>query len=194
MPDKAHIRSVDAVETFRVRLIQYFERATTILDEVSSEVRGTLMWLEDKQKPYWEQQVRLRLRALEEAQHEIFGARLSQFRESSDAQQMAVHRAKRALREAEEKLRRVKTWRRRYQSDVEPLGREVEKLRTILIQDLKKGALYLERLLRTLDGYTERRQALESTRAAMEDELRSEKGKSELESNKAAAEQREAAS
>ncbi len=174
MPDKAHLTSLDALDSFRSRMIQYLEKATTVLDEVNSEVRGTSAWLEDRQKPYWEQQIRVRTRALEEAQHEAFGARLSQFRETNDAQQMAIHRAKRALREAEEKLRRVKLWCRRYQSDVEPLGREVEKLRTVLVMDLKKGASHLERILRALDGYAARQAALLEERSEMLEGLGSE--------------------
>ena len=176
MVEKAHLSSVEALDSFRNRLILYLEKATNILDEVSSEVRGTLAWLEDQQKPYWEKQVKRRMRALEEAQHEIFGARLSQFRESNDAQQMAVHRAKRALRDAEEKLRCVKLWCRRYQSDVEPLGREVEKLRTVLVQDLKKGGAHLERILRTLDGYAALRAFGKEERSDMLADLKEEAG------------------
>ena len=169
MPEKAHITSVEAVDSFRNRLLLYLEKATAVLDEVSSEVRSTAVWLEDRQRPYWQRQVRLRARALEEAQHEIFGARLSQLRETNDAQHMAVHRAKRALREAEEKLRCVNQWLRRYQSDVEPLGREVEKLRTVLVQDLKKGTEHLERIMRTLDGYANLRVAPLNTLSADEE-------------------------
>lgn len=154
MSDKAQLRSVEALDVFRNQLVQYVERAIAVIDEVGGEVRGTRAWLEDRQRPYWEQQLKLRARALEEAQHEMFGARLSQFRETNDAQQMAVHRAKRALREAEDKVRTVKLWARRYESDIEPLGREVEKLRSVLMQDLKKGVYHLERILRTLDGYS----------------------------------------
>ena len=176
MVEKAHLSSVEALDSFKNRLILYLEKATNVLDEVSSEVRGTLAWLEDQQKPYWVQQGKRRMRALEEAQHEIFGARLSQFRESNDAQQMAVHRAKRALRDAEEKLRRVKFWCRRYQSDVEPLGREVEKLRTVLVQDLKKGASHLERILRTLDGYAALRAFGTEERSEMLTDLTEEAG------------------
>lgn len=158
MADKAQIRSVDALEAFRLRMIQYVERSTRLIDEVDSEMKRTRVWLEDHQKPYWEHQVRLRHQALEEAQHAAFSAKLSQWRESSDMQQMAVHRAKKAFREAEEKLRRVKMWCRRYQSEVEPYGRDVERLRTVLDQDLQKGAGHLDRLIRALDEYVSARQ------------------------------------
>jgi hypothetical protein len=161
MTDKAQIHSFDALASFRVRLIQYVEKATTAIDEVSSDVRRTMVWLEDQQKPYWETQLRKRRRTLEETQHENFGAKLSQFRESSDAKQMAVQRAKRALQEAKEKMDRIKVWCRRYPSDVEPMGREVERLRTVLDQDLKKAVAYLERILQALEAYAALNQGLE---------------------------------
>ncbi len=154
MVDKAHLSSVEALDVFRTRLIHYLEKATLAVDEAGGEVRRTRAWLQDCQRKFWEQQVRLRTRALEEAQHEAFGARLSPFKKSGGTPQMAVHRAKRALQLAEEKLRLVKRWSRRYPSEIEPLGREVEKLRTILIQDLKKGITGLERILRSLDNYS----------------------------------------
>ncbi|GEM_PF-521151 len=158
MADKAQIRSVDALEAFRLRLIQYVEKATHVIDEVGSDMKRTRAWLEDHQKPYWEHQVRVRHRALEEAQHAAFSAKLSELRESSDIQQVAVQRARKAFREAEEKLRCVKVWCRRYQSEVEPHGRDVERLRTVLEQDLQKGAAHLDRLERVLDEYVSPRQ------------------------------------
>jgi len=162
MADKAQIRSVDALEAFRLRLIQYVEKATHVIDEVGSDMKRTRAWLEDHQKPYWEHQVRVRHRALEEAQHAAFSAKLSELRESSDIQQVAVQRARKAFREAEEKLRCVKVWCRRYQSEVEPHGRDVERLRMVLEQDLQKGAAHLDRLERVLDEYVSPRQTQSS--------------------------------
>lgn len=171
MPSKAQMHSVEALESFRVKLIQYVEKAGTSMDEVGSEVKRTLFWLEDEQKPYWENKVRLKRRALEEIQNEVFGAKLSQLRNSSDAQQIALQRAKRAFREAEEKLRYVKTWCRRYQSEVEPLGREVEKLQTVMIQDLKKGTALLDRIVRALEDYTDHLKSHVSDRKDMVESL-----------------------
>jgi hypothetical protein len=158
MADRAQIRSVDALEAFRLRLIQYVEKATHVIDEVGSDMKRTRAWLEDHQKPYWEHQVRVRHRALEEAQHAAFSAKLSQLRASSDIQQVTVQRARKAFREAEEKLRCVKVWCRRYQSEVEPHGRDVERLRTVLEQDLQKGAAHLDRLGAVLSEYLSPRQ------------------------------------
>ena len=167
MPSKAQIHSVDALELFRVKLVQYLEKSITTMDEIGSDLKRTLIWLEEQQKPFWKHQVRLKRRALEETRNEIFGAKLSQMRHSSDAQQVALQRAKQAFEEAEEKLHRVKKWCRRYQSDVEPLGREVEKLQAVMFQDLKQGAALLDRIIRTLEDYADRRKSLDSDRSDM---------------------------
>ncbi len=98
MPSKAQIHSVDALELFRVKLVQYLEKSITTMDEVGSDLKRTLIWLEEQQKPFWEHQVRLKRRALEETRNEIFGAKLSQMRHASDAQQVALQRAKQAFR------------------------------------------------------------------------------------------------
>ena len=152
MPDKAHLSSAQALEVFRTRLIRYLEKATLVVDEAGGEVRRMRVWLREREK-YWKRQLRLRSLALEEARHEAFGARLSPFQQSSQARQMAVRRAKISLRQAEEKLRLAKLWSRCYEGKAEALGREVENLRTVLIQDIKKGSASLERILRSLDGY-----------------------------------------
>lgn len=152
MPDKAHLSSVKALEVFRTRLVRYLEKATLVVDEAGGEARRMRVWLQERRK-FWERQLRLRSRALEEARHEAFGARLSPFKQSSQARQMAVHRAKISLRQAEEKLRLARLWSRRYEGEAEALVREVEKLRTVLIQNIKKGSAGLERILRSLDGY-----------------------------------------
>ena len=68
MPDRAHVTSVDALEAFRSNLIVYLSKARPTLEEVSAEVQRMRSWLEDEQRTYWENELRRRSRALEEAQ------------------------------------------------------------------------------------------------------------------------------
>ena len=85
-------------------------------------------WLEGEQRVYWESEFRRRSRALQEAQAALFSSRLSRMREASAAEQMAVQRTKRALDEAEGKLRVVKQWNRVFDNRVDPLVKQMEKL------------------------------------------------------------------
>jgi len=153
MPEKAHVSSIEALEAFRTTLILYLSKARPTLDEISAEVMRTRTWLENDQRTHWEHEVQRRRRALQEAQQALFSARLSTFRDESSAEQMAVHRTKRACDAAEEKLKIVKKWDRDFDGRVEPLVKQTEKLHTVLANDMIQALAYLAQAIRTLSDY-----------------------------------------
>ena len=153
MPDRAHVTSVDALEAFRSNLIVYVSKARPALEEVSADVQRLRSWLEDERRVYWENELRRRSRALEEAQAALFSSRLSQWRETSAAEQMAVQRAKRALAEAQAKLRVLKQWNRVFDSRVDPLVKQMEKLQTVLAHDMVQAVAFLTQAIQTLQAY-----------------------------------------
>ena len=112
MPQRAHVTSVDAIDAFRSDLIVYLSKARPTLEEVSSDVLRMRLWLENDQRNYWDNQVRKRATLLEQAQAALCSSKISNLREASAAAQPAFHRARRALDEAEAKLRMVKKWSR----------------------------------------------------------------------------------
>jgi hypothetical protein len=153
MSQRANVTSIDALEAFRSALILYVNKARPTLEEVSSEVTRTRTWLESEQRTYWENHLRADNRTLEEAQQVLFGARLSNLRKESAAEIMAVQRAKRTRDGAEEKLRKVRQWNREFESRVQPLVKQMEKLHTILANDLTQAVVYLAQVIQTLDAY-----------------------------------------
>ena len=155
MPDRARVTSLEAIESFRAKLIIYRDKAGRVLDEVSDEVIRTRLWLENDRIAYWQNQIRTRHRELEQRQQELFAAQLSGLLEASQVQQAAVQKARQALREAEGRLQLVKQWNRQFDQRVEPLGRQVEKLRHNLGNDLGHAVAWLNELLKTLSEYTE---------------------------------------
>jgi hypothetical protein len=163
MPDRAHVTSVDALEHFRSNLIIYLSKARPTLEEVSSEVQRTRGWLDNEQRTHWEGELRRRTRAMQEAQQALFSSKLSSFRETSAAEQMALQRSKRARDEAEEKLRVLKQWSRVYENRVNPLVKQMEKLHTVLAHDMVQAVAYLAQAVATLDAYAEVAPPLTST-------------------------------
>jgi len=155
MPDSARVTSLEAIESFRAKLIIYRDKAGRVLDEVSDEVTRTRLWLESDRIAYWQNQIRARHRALEQCQQELFAAQLSGVLEASQVQQAAVQKARYALRDAEARLQVVKQWNRQFDQRVEPLGRQVEKLRHTLGTDLGHAVAWMNELLKTLSEYTE---------------------------------------
>jgi hypothetical protein len=155
MPPKANVTSVDAMRAFRSSLIVYVSKARPTLEEVSSDALRTRLWLESDRRVYWEAEVRRRTKLLEQAQQALFGVTLSNLREVSMAEKMAVRKAKQALEEAQTKLHRVKQWIREFDTKMEPLTRQLEKLHTVLSHDMINAAAYLAEAIGTLDAYAD---------------------------------------
>jgi len=155
MPDRAHVTSVEALESFRAHLIVYLSKARPTLDEVSSDVQRIQGWLENEQRAHWESELRRRSRALQEAQQALFSANLSNLRDASAEEQLAVQRAKRALEEADAKLRVLKQWSRVFGNRVDPLVKQMEKLHTVLANDMVQAVAFLTQAVQTLGAYAE---------------------------------------
>ena len=68
MPQKAQVRSIEAIEAFRSHLIVYLSQARPALEEAAAEVTRTRSWLENDQRTHWENQIRRRTKELEQVQ------------------------------------------------------------------------------------------------------------------------------
>jgi hypothetical protein len=96
---------------------------------------------------------------LEEARREMFNTALSHLQEATALQHMAVQRAQRAVREAEEKLDTVKNWERALEDRTAPLIKQVEELQGFLIMDMGRAVAQLVQIIKTLDAYAKAGQA-----------------------------------
>ncbi|HSJ01588.1 MAG: hypothetical protein ACAI34_18585 [Verrucomicrobium sp.] len=155
MADQAKITSLDALQTFRASTIIFLTKARRALDQAGDEVRRTRKWVQNDQRAHWEGQIRQRRRRLDQAQAELMSARLSEFVDSPSVQQAAVRKAKMAVEEAEQKLERVKTWNRNFDSMFDPHVRKMEILREYLDHDMPKALAYLDQTQKILEDYTQ---------------------------------------
>jgi hypothetical protein len=153
MADQAQVTSVEAIESFRSSLIVYLGKARAALDEASGEVVRTRGWLQTDQRRKWTRELQLRLRRLDEAKNELFAARMSSLQEASALQVMAVQRAERAVREAEEKMAVMKKWDRNLSDQTDPLVKQLEQLHGFLAIDMNKAVQHLAQLVKTLEAY-----------------------------------------
>jgi hypothetical protein len=155
MAEKAHVTSVEALESFRASLITFLTKARPTLEESRQEVLRTRLWLESDRRVHWEAEVRRRHRRLEEARQELFSARVSSLQSESAVQQLAVQRAKVSLAEAEEKLARVKRWNREFENRTDPLTRQVDHVVGFVTTDMARAVAYLTEAIQTLEAYTD---------------------------------------
>ena len=153
MAERAQVTSVEAVESFRACLIVFLKNARAALEEARDEVLRARSWVQDDRWCYWENQMRVRSRKLEEARAELFRARLSQFHESTALQLMAVQRAERANREVEAKMAVLKKWDRELENRTDPLVKQVTQFHSFLATDMKRAVGYLDQVVKTLEAY-----------------------------------------
>lgn len=154
MSQRAQVTSVEAIDAFRGSLLVYIAKARAALDEIEGEKQHTRVWLETDRRSYWEREYRQRSRKLEEAQQELFSAKVSRLGTHTAAQVLAVERAKQAVQQAEEKRDLVKRWSREFETLADPLVKQLEPLQGFLTRDLPKAAAYLASILKALEAYT----------------------------------------
>src|SRR5438445_6135869 len=155
MEQRAQVTSVEAIEAFRSCLILFLSKARPTLEEVMNEVVRTRSWLQTDQRVHWEKEIKKKRRDLEQAQAELFSARISNLTEASALQQMAVHSAQGAVQFAEDKLRLLKKWQRELDNRSEPLLRMVEQLHGFLSTDMVRATAFLTEMIKTLQAYAE---------------------------------------
>lgn len=155
MAEQVKVTSLDALEAFRASLILFLNRAHRSVDEVNDEVRRARQWVQHDQRLHWLAQAKRWKRTLDQAEQELISARLSGLRDSTTMQEVAVLKAKRALTEAEEKLRAIKIWSRDFDHYADPMRKRLESFRQFLDHDLPKGLAYLVQAQRILEAYAE---------------------------------------
>jgi hypothetical protein len=153
MAERAQVSSVEAIEAFRAQLVVFITRARATLEELSDEVQHTRSWIENDRRTHWQREYRLRHRQLDEAQQQLFSAKISRIRTQTAAQVLEVERAKRCLREAEEKREVIRRWSREFDHRAQPLAKQAEGLLTFVTTDLVKAAAHLAVLVKALDTY-----------------------------------------
>jgi hypothetical protein len=156
MSDQVKISSIDALEAFRADLIQYIAKARVALEDMEGDVRRTQTWLDTDRAQHWAGQTKLWMKNLHQAEQELYSANLTNPQASNAFQKMAVHKARRQLDEAEEKMRVVKKWRQTFETRATPLLRQLDPMFHLVGQQLPKGVHSLGESIKALQAYAEK--------------------------------------
>src|SRR5262245_45896114 len=108
MTERAHLTSVEALESFRAALVIYLRKAQPALEEVAAQLARTRIWIEEDRRRHWELQRRQRLLQLEQTRNTLSNVRMSNVHGATHEAQVDFRRAQHACEEAESKLRKLK--------------------------------------------------------------------------------------
>jgi hypothetical protein len=166
MATVAKVTSVEALEAFRASLIVFLNKAHASTDQVSDEIRRVRSWVQNDQRTHWENEMRRRARDLAQAEQEMLSARMTKALDNLSAQQQAVNKARRALEEAQEKMRRIKLWMRDFDGTLDPLARGLNSLRGYLDHDMPRAIAYLVEIQKIMESYLEKNTPAKAPAAA----------------------------
>jgi len=156
MSEKANVSSIDALEAFRADLIRFIEKARVALEDAEGEVRRTRNWLDGDRTIHWKRRLKQCAKQLEQAEAELYNARIVRPEESHSFLRIAVAKAKRGVEEAEEKLRVLKHWRTHYDNLTTPLVRRLSPAFFLVSRHLPDGVHMLDESIKALQAYAEK--------------------------------------
>ena len=152
----AKVRSIDAVGTFSAALKNFEEEASSTLGSLNMEVRRAVEWIQHERPEYWKRQVRRRQDLVAEARGNLercMTYRASDERPSCHDEKIALEKAKRRLRVAEEKVQIVRHWARVVDHEVHEFRGSINQLAHWLQVDHPQSLAALERMMSALSAY-----------------------------------------
>jgi len=153
---QANVRSVEALKDFKNALIAYAEEARNALNGVDMDVRRTRDWLERDQLSYWQNQVKKRNEQVSQARADLFRRQISQSGSGSVSdtdQKEALRLAITRLRQAEEKVEKVRRWQPILQHAISEYNSAARPLGDRIAGDLVASLALLDRMVASLDAY-----------------------------------------
>ena len=156
MAQGAKVRSIDAVGTFSAALKNFEEEASSALTSVEMEVRRALEWIHQDRKEFWKREVRRRQDKVAEARGDLqrcLTYRATDELPSCHDEKIALEKAKRRLRVAEEKVQIVRHWARVLDHEAHELKGSMNQLAHWLQVDHPQAVAALDRMMSSLSAY-----------------------------------------
>ena len=152
----AKVRSIDAVGTFSASMKNFGEEATGALTSLDMEVRRALEWIHHDRKEYWKRQVRRRQDKVAEARGDLERCRTYRATDDRPAcheEKIALEKAKRRLRVADEKVLIVRHWAQVLDHEIQEFRGPINQMSHWLQVDHPESVAALERMISVLDAY-----------------------------------------
>ncbi len=156
MSRSASVKSIEALHSFKSAMRKYEAEMRDSLVQVTLEVRRALDWIENDRTQYWRSQFRRASDALNEARVVLSRCEASinpgESRSCYD-EKKAFEKAKRRLRDVEEKIKSVRVWIRTSRQEADKLEGQLARMNNYLDSDLPRAVASLDRMHSALAKY-----------------------------------------
>ena len=154
---KARVGHIPVFKDVKAALLEFVENVGTVLNSVDADVGRVTQWLHQERPAHWKAEIRRRTDAVGRARQEVERKRLIAHPNPADVtlEKRAVERAKERLAEAERRLAAVHKWAPVWEKQALMYKSSCHGLNESLRGDLPKAAVRLERMMRSLEEYTQ---------------------------------------
>jgi len=151
MARRARVTSVDALKEFKVAIYEFIDDAKAAVSMIDSDIRRTIDWVQNDRLGYWNTQVRIRYRKVQEAKSDLVQREMTTGKTVDERR--ALERAKHRLEEAKKKTELVKRWGRLLQREVDLHRGKLQQLSFALAQDMPHAAIRIDKLINSIHEY-----------------------------------------
>lgn len=158
MSQYASVSNVAQLRELRASLSKFSATAAAALDEVTSDIQRTLVWLTDDRSRYWNAQVRLATEQFVRAKSilnrkQIFDRALAGATTSCIDEKKELKKAEARLTEAKRKLAKTRSWIQRIEKDLSDYKASVAGLTSAVDSEIPNARAALDKMIDSLESY-----------------------------------------
>lgn len=151
MSPSARIKSIETLGDWKGYLKCFVSEVWDLLCSVDRKVKNTEDWLQERVS-YWRHEVEQSEQEVWEAKKALECCEDDKDNDCTDEEE-ALHEARRLLRNAEEELGNVRSWKQRVDEIVVAYRLQAERLRRLLTADMPRADAFLGRAINDLHKY-----------------------------------------
>ena len=153
----ARVLDITAIERFKAGLAEFGDTVKIGLYEADNEIERAMIWLERDRIPHWRRQMQVRNEEVATAKSALFRKQMQgndkDGRPSVVDEKIALERAKRRLKNADERHRACRSWRNRLGQEFAIFKGHVQGLAAVVEREVPETIALMDRMLVNLEAY-----------------------------------------
>jgi len=158
MSTQADVKSIDTIAFVKTALTSFAQETSQGVTEVEMQAQRMVDWICHDQAAYWKTEVRRAAdqvnQAMKDLQHCRTYKKVGNNEPACAEEKKALEKAKKRLARAEQKQEAVRRWTPVVRQELQEAGVRLTRFREVIDLDCPRAMARLERMLRSLDEYT----------------------------------------
>jgi hypothetical protein len=152
----ARVTNIDAIVAFRAAVVAFLDRGPAALGSLRQETHRTMMWLEQEQPRYWQEELRRGYDRVATARSALDACRMKTIaghRSACIEEQVALRKAKERVDYCQQQADITRRWAIRAREEADEFLGKIAPLDRSFQQDVPNMIAVLERMILAIEAY-----------------------------------------